>query len=306
MNAKSKPSPQTRGRGFRAYFNEHDVEGVIDLWVFRPIAELLSIALAKTSIRPNQVSFASLLAGIAAFGCYYQSTYALTVAGGLLLGLSVVFDAADGQLARRTGKGSEIGKLFDNVMDPIKSVIAFFGIAYGMDAAGTWGEWPPMPEWLTTYQAIWGLGWAAGISITLQVVARNFWVDRYDNYGKGRTSLTLANMDKVRVEMEALRQRKGLWLEKVVVPIVLAFASKKPKPPLDATPHPEYVERLRPFIRWWTMFDGAQQLFILVLASCFGLPVIGWLYIVLVSNAIMLVLTPATMMAHRKAAALGR
>jgi phosphatidylglycerophosphate synthase len=301
MNARTNPAS-----GFRAYFNEHDVEGLIDLWVFRPVAELLSIALAKTSIRPNQVSFGSVLAGIASACCYYQFTYAFIVAGGLFLGLSVVFDAADGQLARRTGQGSEIGKLFDNVMDPIKTAIAMFGMAFGMEAAGTWGEWPAMPEWLTTDQAIWGLGWFAAVSLSIQVMGRNFWVDRYDNYGKGRTSLTLANMDKVRAEMETLKQKKGLWLEQCLVPIVLAFSSKKPKPELDATPHPEYVERLRPLIRWWTMFDGAQQFFVLILASCFGLPVVGWLYIALVSNAIMLVLTPMTMLAHRKGVALGR
>ena len=285
---------------FRASFKETDVDATIDIWFFRPLAEFLVGLLARTSIRPNQVSFASALAGIASGLCYYQFSYPFIVAAGLLLAFSVVLDAADGQLARRTGRGSEIGKLFDNTMDPIKATAAMFGIAFGMDAAGNWGSWPPMPTWLTVDQAIWGLGWFAGLSLPIQVVTRNYWVDHYHRHGKGRSSLTMADMAVVRVEMEALRSEKGLWLEKMVVPLLLAFAKKDPPAKPEPVAHPRYVERMRPFIRWWTMFGGAQQFFVLLVVSCFGLPILGWLYIALLGDALYVVLFALTWRAHRQ------
>lgn len=290
---------------FRASFKENDVEARVDSWFFRPLAELLVEVLAKTTIRPNQVSFASALAGVASGLCYWQFTFPFIVAGGLFLAVSVVLDAADGQLARRTGQGSEIGKLFDNVMDPVKATAAMFGIAFGMDAAGSWGAWPQIPEWLSLTQAIWGLGWFAGISLPIQVMTRNAWVDRYHAYGKGRTSLTMADMQIVRVEMQALRKREGLWLEKAVVPIILAFSKKDAAPKKVALAHPRYVERMRPFIRWWTLFGGGQQFFVLLIVSCIGMPLLGWLYIALVANVIYMVLFALTLRAHRQELARG-
>ena len=288
-------------KGFRASFKESDVEATIDAYFFRPLAELMVGVLAKTRVRPNQVSFASALAGIASALCYYQFSYPFIVAGGLLLALSVIFDAGDGQLARRTGQGSEVGKLFDNVMDPIKAVSAMFGMAFGMDAVGHWGDWPPMPPQLTTAEAIWGLGWFSGICLSLQVVTRNYWVDRYHAYGKGRTSLTMADLRLVREEMQVLRQKSGYWLEKSIVPVVLAFSKKNATPPQSQGEHPEYVDALRPYVRWWTIFGGGQQFFVLLIASLFGLPIVGWLYISVLGNAIYLPLLLLTWRADRRA-----
>ena len=113
----------------------------------------------------------------------------------------------------------------------------------------------------------------------------------------------MANMDKVRVEMEAIRQQKGLWLEKFLVPLVLVFSPKKAKTLPKLAPNDTYVETLRPLIRWWTLFDGAWQLFMLMVASIFGLPIVGWLWITLVTNGIMIILVPLSMRAHAKALA---
>ncbi len=291
------------GAGFRRSFKEWDVEAWIDAWFYRPIAELVARALAPLSVRPNQVSFWSALAGLASGLCYWQFSYPFIVAGGLLLSLSVVFDAADGQLARRTGQSSEIGKLFDNVMDPIKATAAMFGIAFGMAAVGHWGPGWPMPDNLSASTAIWGLGWLAGLSLPLQVVTRNAWVDRYHQIGKGRSSLTMADITKVREEFAELRTRKGFWLEKIVVPMVSAFSPKDPPAKPTPTPNPEYVRRMRPLIRLWTFYGGGQQFFVITVVSLFGAPVLGWLYVGVVTNVLYLLLLGTTILAHRRALA---
>jgi cytochrome b561 len=48
------------------------------------------------------------------------------------------------------------------------------------------------------------------------------------------------------------------------------------------------------------MFDGAQQFFVLLIASCLGLPVLGWLYIALAANVLYVFLFAATLRAHRQ------
>lgn len=290
-------------KGFRASFKEWDVEAWIDAWFYRPIAELVARALAGTKVRPNQVSFWSALAGIASALCYWRFTYGFIVAGGLLLSLSVVFDAADGQLARRTGQSSEIGKLFDNFMDPVKAVAAMFGITLGMLSVGHWGPGLPMPEVGSTKALLWGMGWFVGLSLLLQVVTRNAWVDRYHRLGKGRTSLTMADISKVRVEFAQLRTERGYWLEKAVVPLVLAFSPKSPKRLEPVEADPGYAACMRPLIRLWTFFGGGQQFFVITVCSLFGAPVLGMMYVGVITNGLYVLLLLTTIVRHRRALA---
>lgn len=293
-------APSASPDDFTASFKEWDVEALIDRWFYRPIAELVARGLASTSIRPNQISFASALAGIAAALCYWQFTYPFIVAGGLWLSLSVVFDAADGQLARRTGRSSETGKLFDNFMDPIKAVSTMFGITFGMDSIGNWGPGLPMPEGWSASLWIWASGWFVGLTLLMQVVTRNAWVDRYDRIGKGRTSLTMADLRVVRREFEAIKERPGLWLEKTIVPLILALSPKVSEPLEPLEPSAEYARAMRPYIRLWTFFGGGQQFFVLTIASLLGAPVWGWIYIGVFGNTAYLLLMLATWRVHRR------
>ncbi|MSP72722.1 MAG: CDP-alcohol phosphatidyltransferase family protein [Myxococcales bacterium] len=104
-------------------------DSLFNLYLARPIAAVLVAVLARTSVTPNQVTFASLFIMVAAVAALAFVPGPL----GLLLGilgieLSYVFDCADGQLARLTGQTSPVGALLDFLMDELKALLLVVAI----------------------------------------------------------------------------------------------------------------------------------------------------------------------------------
>jgi phosphatidylglycerophosphate synthase len=97
------------------------------LWnrlVARPLAAVLLVALAKTRVTPNQVTFGSLLVFVGAMVMLaLQPGYPWLIASIAILELSYVLDCADGQLARLRHRSSPVGAHLDFLMDEIKAFL---------------------------------------------------------------------------------------------------------------------------------------------------------------------------------------
>ncbi|MCX2819734.1 CDP-alcohol phosphatidyltransferase family protein [Haladaptatus sp. F3-133] len=83
---------------------------------------------------PNQVSVVSFLVAVTAAGSFYTATTAGYVGGSLLVAVSAVLDAVDGQLARRTGKANPQGDMLDHTLDRYSDLVLIAGIAGGVGA----------------------------------------------------------------------------------------------------------------------------------------------------------------------------
>ncbi|HVZ74321.1 MAG TPA: CDP-alcohol phosphatidyltransferase family protein, partial [Polyangia bacterium] len=103
------------------------------LWnrfVARPLAAVLLVPLARTSVTPNQVTFATLVV----FVCG-AAMLALCPGHGALIGAaaileaSYVLDCVDGQLARWKGMSSPVGAHLDFLMDEIKAFVLVAAVA---------------------------------------------------------------------------------------------------------------------------------------------------------------------------------
>ena len=87
-------------------------------YLFHPLARRLAALLAPTGISPNAVSAMSGIVVVAAGLCYVGLDWPLSALLGFALHLSWhVFDGADGELARLTGRVSPLGELIDGVAD---------------------------------------------------------------------------------------------------------------------------------------------------------------------------------------------
>ena len=82
-------------------------------WTARPF----SYALWKLGFTPNQVSLLSLLVSVVGLLRAADGVWSHMVQGALLVHLGLVLDHADGQVARRSGKGSTFGMFLDMVID---------------------------------------------------------------------------------------------------------------------------------------------------------------------------------------------
>ena len=102
-------------------------------WLFRPLAHLVVLALLPLRVAPTTVVLAHFGVGVGAAvllaeGRYWEAALALQ--------LKTVLDNADGQLARASGRLSELGRYLDTECDLLVNAALFAAIAVRAD--GPW------------------------------------------------------------------------------------------------------------------------------------------------------------------------
>lgn len=138
-----------------------ELEDGLNYHLYHPLAWRLALLLAKTPLTPNMVSVIGAMNVVAAafvYGWGYAHGWGWP---GALLGMALhmawhVWDGADGDLARITGRASPIGEMVDGICDYASHVVMYFVLG-----------------WIT-YQQItgWTGSWVVGlIAIPLMVVA---------------------------------------------------------------------------------------------------------------------------------------
>jgi hypothetical protein len=127
------PTSGPPGLAFKAY----EIEEVVDIYFFRRCGIVAARAAAVIGLSPNAVSVLAGLAG--GVGGAMLASDRLAVAGVALLFLHGILDSADGQLARMTGRTSELGRLLDGVAGYVTHVAAYLGIVAGVISHG--GSW---------------------------------------------------------------------------------------------------------------------------------------------------------------------
>lgn len=81
--------------------------------------------LAKTSITPNQMSWAAFVVALLAFVSFILGQ---NIVAGLLVQLSSIVDGIDGSLARMKGMTSEFGGFLDSVLDRYADILIVLGL----------------------------------------------------------------------------------------------------------------------------------------------------------------------------------
>jgi phosphatidylglycerophosphate synthase len=115
------------------------------LWnrfVARPLAAVVLVPLARTSVTPNQVTLATLVVFVAgALLMALEPGYGALVAGAAILEASYVLDCVDGQLARLKGTSSPIGAHLDFLMDELKAFVLVAAVAVRLWRGGGEARW---------------------------------------------------------------------------------------------------------------------------------------------------------------------
>lgn len=104
-----------------ATFKSSDTEETIDVIYTRPIGYLWAKLFERLDVHPNTVTVMSMILGAAAGLCFRHGSYMTegtpgliwNAIGVLLLTWANFYDSADGQLARMTGKKTELGRILD-------------------------------------------------------------------------------------------------------------------------------------------------------------------------------------------------
>jgi phosphatidylglycerophosphate synthase len=139
-----------------------EVEGVLDIYLIRPLGYLVVTLVRRTPVTPNMLSVASVVAAAAAGACYFAGGLAGALGGLAFVLLLSAFDSADGQLARATGRTTDFGRTLDGLCDNFAFLCLYVGLGLSSVSNG-----------LPLVVAV-ALGLAAGASHSLQSVSADF------------------------------------------------------------------------------------------------------------------------------------
>jgi phosphatidylglycerophosphate synthase len=173
------------------------------------LARALVRPLRHTSLRPNAITTAGLLASLSAAGLLASGDARAGVLGGTLFMVAVLVDHMDGEFARLTRRTSRFGHYYDHVAAGLGYVSLFVGLGIGL----RWG-------WLGSWAPVAG-GVAAG------AVATIFLIRVFLEETAGRAMVAQANWKGFEPEDALYLVGPFAWLG-VLAPFLLAAAVGAP------------------------------------------------------------------------------
>ena len=119
-------------------FKSAEIEELADVYFFRPAGMVVARAARTRGLTPIGVTVLGTLIGIAGGILLYDERLGL-IAFALLIGHSI-FDSADGQLARMTGRVTALGRALDGLSGYATHIAIYIAVAAGLIHRG--GHWP--------------------------------------------------------------------------------------------------------------------------------------------------------------------
>lgn len=124
-----------------------EINGWFDSYVCEPVSLIFAKLFAKLGFRPNTVTCFSIFFGVAGAVCLAFHNPWVTLAGVLLEIFGYLFDCADGQVARMTGKGTKFGRLFDGTGDTLVYTSIYVGVGIRMMSENIFFTETPWSWW---------------------------------------------------------------------------------------------------------------------------------------------------------------
>lgn len=241
-----------------------EVEEIIDLIFFRPLAFLLVISVYHTKIKPDHLTLAAMLMGLAG-GCFYSFGLHLScILGALFFLLFNILDCSDGQLARLKKNGTSVGRLLDGIADYIATVAIFIGIAIGYSQKA---EQPLLMLILLSL---------SGVSIIIQEVLVDYYRTRFLDIVMKRKNTFEEGIEEYKNEYKIIKNQKGKWFDKTIIFIYLIYskvqrnlAARKKREKFFNTNPQDYFNKNRIIIRFWVFMGPSAVITTLILCSLF-------------------------------------
>src|SRR5439155_17201576 len=101
----------------RSDYKAREVEGILDLYFYRPIGLRLAQFFERLKMAPADVTFFAGLFGVIAGHLYYYRDLRINIVGMAFQVCANALDNADGQLARLTHRESREGRIIDSIAD---------------------------------------------------------------------------------------------------------------------------------------------------------------------------------------------
>jgi len=252
--------------GVEATYKAREVEGVFDLYFYRPIGFWLAQLFARLKMTPAGVSLLAGIFGVVAGHLYYYRDLGINVAGMVLHVCANTLDNADGQLARLTHRQTREGRIIDSIADHLVfvSVYLHLTLRYLFQGASP---------------AICFLALAAGISHALQGAAADYYRSTYLYFVTAGARTVVDSSSGLRSDYRKLTWRHTPW-QKLLLESYLNFTRQQEMlaPGLKRLRdvgsqlfHGEipdwlrtrYRSLARPMVKWWGLLMTNTRMLVL-------------------------------------------
>jgi phosphatidylglycerophosphate synthase len=257
-------------------YKAREVEGIVDLYFYRPLGFRLAQFFARLKMTPSQVTFIGACFGIAAGHLYFYWNLATNVVGMVFHVIANLFDNADGQLARLTNKKSRMGRVIDSFADHLIFTSIYLHLALRYLLAGA-------------SPAVGLLALAAALSHAWQASAADYFRNSYLLFVKGRSRADADFSSDLREDYRQLSWRGHPW-KKFLLALYLRSTQLQEffSPNLShlrkanvrefATQIPSwfrrrYEESARPMLRWWGWSMTNTRMVLLFFFLIIGKPI---------------------------------
>jgi len=271
--AERKEAPHSR---VQSTYKAREVEGVLDLYFYRPIGFRLAEWFAQLKMTSASVSLLGGVCGVIAGHLYYYRDLRVNIVGMVLHVCSNALDNADGQLARLTQRESRKGRIIDSVADHLVFLSIYFHLAL---RSVTEGSSP----------AIWVLALAAGISHVLQGAAADYFRSTYLYFVANGAGIRIDSSSELRSDYRSWSWRESSW-DKLLLALYLNFTRqqeilaphlKKLRDTASELFHGEIPGWLRaryrnlagPMLKWWGLLMTNTRMMILFALLFIGQPI---------------------------------
>ena len=259
-----------------ATYKAREVEGVLDLYLYRPVGFRLAQFFARVEMKPAGVTLLAGLFGIIAGHLFYYRDLRTNVLGMVLLVCANALDNADGQLARLTHQESREGRIIDSVADHLVSVSIYVHLTLRYLVEGS-------------SPAVCLLALAAGISHALQGAAADYYRTAYLYFATNRSPMELDSSSVLRSNFRELRWPHDPW-HKFLLALYLNFTRQQEvlspnlknlrdtaaglfRGEIPSWFRTRYRSLVSPMLRWWRLLMTNTRMLVLFALLFIGQPV---------------------------------
>ena len=259
-----------------ATYKAREVEGVLDLYFYRPLGFQLAESFQKFKVKPVTVTWLAGLFGVIAGHLYFYRSLRVNIVGMALHVCSNALDNADGQLARLTHRETREGRIIDSIADHLVffSVYLNLTLRYFLEGASP---------------AIFLLALAAGISHALQGAAADYYRSTYLYFSITPAAPILDSSSLLESDYRVLNWRREPW-RKLLLALYLNFTRqqeilarylKKLRELIGQLfqgeiPHwlrTRYRNLASPTLKWWGLLMTNTRMLVLFALLLIGQPI---------------------------------
>ena len=267
---------EQRPSTIEATYKAREVEGVLDLYFYRPIGFRLARLFAKLKMTPAAVTWLGGLLGVIAGHLYYYRDLRTNVIGMALHVCANALDNADGQLARLTHRENRDGRIIDSIADHLVFLSIYVHLTLRYLVAGS-------------SPAICLLALAAGISHALQGAAADYYRSSYlyfvtDRAGTGSDSSSVLRSNYRELSWRTKPWNKlllGLYLNFTLQQEILSPHLRRLRDTAGQLFHSEipnwlktrYRNLARPMFKWWSLLMTNTRMLVLFALLFIGQPI---------------------------------